>query len=88
MKLITIATCNLAQWALDFEGNYQRIVESIRQAKAKGCALTTNGSHSSEPDTEWVQSWRSLGMAVKTTFSKETPSYTAGKLLSASWIQT
>ena len=36
MSLITVATCNLNQWALDFDGNLDRIKESIRQAKAKG----------------------------------------------------
>ncbi|MFO7540813.1 MAG: nitrilase-related carbon-nitrogen hydrolase, partial [Chloroflexota bacterium] len=36
MRLITLATCNLNQWALDFEGNLARIVASIRQAKALG----------------------------------------------------
>lgn len=30
---VTIATCNLNQWALDFEGNRDRILESIREAK-------------------------------------------------------
>ena len=35
MKLATLATCNLNQWALDFEGNLERIVESIQIAKQK-----------------------------------------------------
>ena len=30
--LITVATCNLNQWALDFDGNVQRIYESCRLA--------------------------------------------------------
>ena len=37
--LITLATCSLNQWALDFEGNAERIVESIRQAKKAGAKL-------------------------------------------------
>ncbi|KAF2144066.1 uncharacterized protein K452DRAFT_316825 [Aplosporella prunicola CBS 121167] len=37
--LTTVATCQLNQWALDFEGNLERILESIRQAKAAGAAL-------------------------------------------------
>ncbi|CUS20922.1 LAQU0S02e01442g1_1 [Lachancea quebecensis] len=37
--LVTVATCNLNQWALDFEGNRDRILESIRIAKAKGARL-------------------------------------------------
>lgn len=36
---VTIATCNLNQWALDFEGNRDRILESIRQAKNQGAKL-------------------------------------------------
>ena len=37
--LITLATCNLNQWALDFEGNRDRILESIRIAKERGARL-------------------------------------------------
>jgi len=37
--LAVLATCNLNQWALDFEGNRDRIIESIRLAKAKGATL-------------------------------------------------
>ncbi|EPS39260.1 hypothetical protein H072_6954 [Dactylellina haptotyla CBS 200.50] len=37
--LTTLATCSLNQWALDFEGNAERIIESIRIAKAAGASL-------------------------------------------------
>ena len=37
--LVTLATCNLRQWSLDFEGNRSRILESIRLAKAAGASL-------------------------------------------------
>ncbi|KAM3073375.1 glutamine-dependent NAD(+) synthetase [Clarireedia jacksonii] len=37
--LITVATCNLNQWALDFIGNQQRILEGIREAKLQGATL-------------------------------------------------
>ncbi|KAH7885842.1 hypothetical protein F5I97DRAFT_1936802 [Phlebopus sp. FC_14] len=36
--LITLAT-SLNQWALDFQGNYERIVESIARAKRRGATL-------------------------------------------------
>lgn len=36
MNKTILATCNLNQWALDFEGNLQRIRTSIEQAKAAG----------------------------------------------------
>ena len=35
-RVATLATCNLNQWSLDFEGNLQRIVKSIEQAKTAG----------------------------------------------------
>ncbi|KAJ5750721.1 hypothetical protein N7533_007749 [Penicillium manginii] len=37
--LITLATCALNQWALDFEGNLQRIKKSIIKAKEAGATL-------------------------------------------------
>ena len=36
MNLVTLATCNLNQWALDFEGNLERILLSIEVAKERG----------------------------------------------------
>ena len=38
-RFITVATCNLNQWALDFDGNCQRVLESCRQAKAAGASF-------------------------------------------------
>lgn len=35
-KKAIVATCNLNQWALDFDGNLSRVIESIRIAKQKG----------------------------------------------------
>ena len=35
-RLATLATCNLNQWALDFEGNLARIQRSIQEAKRQG----------------------------------------------------
>lgn len=35
----TLATCNLNQWALDFEGNRDRIIQSIVLAKEKNARL-------------------------------------------------
>ncbi|KAK4113726.1 glutamine-dependent NAD(+) synthetase with GAT domain-containing protein [Canariomyces notabilis] len=37
--LVTVATCALNQWVLDWEGNLGRIIESIHQAKAAGARL-------------------------------------------------
>ncbi|KAM9302411.1 glutamine-dependent NAD(+) synthetase isoform 1-T1 [Gastrophryne carolinensis] len=35
-RKVTLATCTLNQWALDFEGNLHRILQSIQVAKDKG----------------------------------------------------
>eukprot|EP00794_Sanderia_malayensis_P011791 gene11791-13011_t len=32
----TLATCTLNQWAMDFEGNKERIIKSIKESKIKG----------------------------------------------------
>ncbi|KAK0202995.1 hypothetical protein DFS33DRAFT_1344182 [Desarmillaria ectypa] len=37
--LITLATCSLNQWALDFQGNFERILSSIVIAKSRGATL-------------------------------------------------
>jgi NAD+ synthase (glutamine-hydrolysing) len=34
--LVTVATCNLNQWALDFDGNLRRILKSCKEAKELG----------------------------------------------------
>ena len=36
MPRLTVSTCSLNQWALDFDGNRDRIVRSIERAKAAG----------------------------------------------------
>jgi len=35
MSLIKVATCQLDQWALDFDANLERVKKSMREAKAK-----------------------------------------------------
>ncbi|KAM7278118.1 hypothetical protein ACFE04_005252 [Oxalis oulophora] len=39
MRLLKVATCNLNQWAMDFECNLKNIKESIRQAKEAGAVI-------------------------------------------------
>ena len=36
MNRCMLATCNLNQWALDYEGNLKRVAKSIVDAKSKG----------------------------------------------------
>ena len=73
MKTI-LATCNLNQWSLDFEGNTGRIIESIEIAKALGARyrlgpeLEITGysceDHFLELDT-LLHSWESLACILK-----------------------
>lgn len=37
--LVTVATCSLNQWVLDWEGNTERIIKSIHLAKEAGARL-------------------------------------------------
>ena len=40
-RIITLTTCSLNQWVLDFEGNTNRIIESIRQTRLLGGRFRT-----------------------------------------------
>lgn len=35
----TVAVCTLNQWAMDFEGNVERIIQSIEEAKEAGASF-------------------------------------------------
>ena len=69
-QLVKIATCNLNQWALDFDGNLDRIKASIELAKRAKCRyrlgpeLEVPGygceDHFLEADT-FLHSWECLG---------------------------
>ncbi|KAF7856329.1 hypothetical protein EAF04_009857 [Stromatinia cepivora] len=71
--LAILATCNLNQWALDFDGNQKRIIESIRRAKKAGASLRVGPElevtgygcqdHFLESDTE-LHSWESLAEII------------------------
>ena len=68
-SLVTVATCNLNQWALDFDGNVERILQSCQRAKALGASyrlgpeLEISGygceDHFLEQDT-FAHCWESL----------------------------
>lgn len=36
MRTVTVAVCTLNQWALDYDGNVNRILKSIQRAKELG----------------------------------------------------
>ncbi|KZF19560.1 glutamine-dependent NAD(+) synthetase [Xylona heveae TC161] len=71
--LITVATCALNQWALDFEGNTERIIQSIQKAKAAGATLRVGPEleitgygcldHFLEGDT-FLHSWEMLAKII------------------------
>jgi len=71
---VGLATCNLNQWSLDFEGNTARIIESIEIAKSRGARyrlgpeLEISGysceDHFLELDT-LRHSWESLARILK-----------------------
>lgn len=44
-RVATVATCNLNQWAMDFEGNLKRIKASIAKAKKAGATYRVGMSH-------------------------------------------
>ncbi|KAK5643637.1 hypothetical protein RI129_007482 [Pyrocoelia pectoralis] len=68
-RKVTIATATLNQWALDFDGNRERILESILEAKEMGATLRTGPEleicgyscedHFYESDT-FLHSWEVL----------------------------
>lgn len=70
---ITLSTCSLNQWALDFEGNAERIIESIRRAKKAGASLRVGPElevtgyscqdHFLEGDT-YLHSWEMLARII------------------------
>ncbi|KAG8461620.1 hypothetical protein KFE25_001224 [Diacronema lutheri] len=72
--LATLATCSLNQWALDFDGNLHRTLESIRQAKAAGARYRLGPElelpgygcedHFYEADT-LLHSWQSVAAILR-----------------------
>lgn len=72
--LVTLATCSLNQFALDFDGNTRRIIDSIRVAKAKGATLRVGPEleitgygcldHFLEGDT-FLHSWEALAKIIE-----------------------
>lgn len=42
-RVACLATCNLGQWAMDFEGNLARITASLEEAKRRGATYRVSG---------------------------------------------
>lgn len=72
-RKVILSTCNLNQWALDFTGNYKRILQSIKEAREKnskyrvGPELEIPGygcqDHFHELDT-FLHSWQVLAKLI------------------------
>jgi hypothetical protein len=39
LRVAKVATCSLKQWAMDFEGNLSRTLQSLRQARDAGASF-------------------------------------------------
>jgi NAD+ synthase (glutamine-hydrolysing) len=72
-RKVVVSTCALNQWSLDFSGNYRRIVQSIKQAKAEGskyrlgpeleiCGYSCQ-DHFNESDT-FLHSWQVFAQLI------------------------
>ena len=47
-RKVRVAVSTLNQWALDFEGNVERILASVRAAKEAGAAFRSGTKHAKE----------------------------------------
>ncbi|XP_075529791.1 NAD synthetase [Dermacentor variabilis] len=73
-RKVTLAVCTLNQWALDFDGNYKRILKSIKEAKARGASFRAGpelevtgygcADHFYESDT-LLHSWEVLASLLR-----------------------
>ncbi|KAI9023261.1 glutamine-dependent NAD synthetase with GAT domain-containing protein [Hyaloraphidium curvatum] len=78
--LITVAVAQLDQWALDFNGNLERILESIRVAKSRGAKLRAGpeleitgygcSDHFLEGDT-YLHSWEVLARILQSEDARD-----------------
>lgn len=79
-RKITVASATLNQWALDFEGNLDRILQSILDAKEMGATLRTGPEleicgyscqdHFYESDT-FLHSWEALAELLNAPLCKD-----------------
>lgn len=73
-RTVTVAVCTLNQWALDFNGNSRRILQSIREAKDRGATYRSGPEleicgyscedHFYESDT-LLHSWEALATILE-----------------------
>ena len=76
-RKVTVAVCTLNQWALDFDGNLERILTSVEKAKKAGALYRTGPElevpgyscedHFYEDDTR-LHSWQVLAVLLEHPF--------------------
>ncbi|XP_066582206.1 glutamine-dependent NAD(+) synthetase [Prorops nasuta] len=79
-RTVTVAVCTLNQWAMDFSGNYSRIIQSIQEAKDAGATYRSGPEleitgyscedHFYESDT-LLHSWEVLAQLLKNPACEE-----------------
>ena len=79
-RKVTLATCALNQWAMDFDGNLQRILESIKIAREKGARYRLGpeleipgygcNDHFLESDT-FLHSWEVLACLLENPICRD-----------------
>jgi NAD+ synthase (glutamine-hydrolysing) len=79
-SIIKVATCNLNQWAMDFEGNRKRVIQSLVEARRSGATfrvgpeLELSGysceDHFLEIDTV-NHCWEVLGQILEEGYTKD-----------------
>ncbi|KAF7987262.1 hypothetical protein HCN44_003024 [Aphidius gifuensis] len=79
-RIVTVAVCTLNQWAMDFEGNFKKILESIKDAKAQGATFRSGPEleitgyncedHFFESDTI-LHSWEVLAALLKSSICED-----------------
>ncbi|XP_017798356.1 PREDICTED: probable glutamine-dependent NAD(+) synthetase [Habropoda laboriosa] len=79
-RTVTVAVCTLNQWAMDFDGNSRRILQSIQEAKDAGATYRSGPEleicgyscedHFYEPDT-LLHSWEVLATLLKSPIAED-----------------
>ncbi|XP_014604248.1 PREDICTED: probable glutamine-dependent NAD(+) synthetase [Polistes canadensis] len=79
-RKVTVAACTLNQWAMDFDGNFRRILQSIEEAKAAGATYRSGPEleicgyscedHFYESDT-LLHCWEVLAMLMKSSVCED-----------------
>ena len=84
-RLATLATCNLNQWAMDFDGNLQRIVASIEEAKRQGARYRVRPHSRRGQAYELVPEWQGSRRRILSGHSAQRELLRLGSFHSVPW---